>query len=134
MLEETKTLGSDQGGICWYPQESPQFATSPEDWLWMQQTVEASVILTFLEWDLFESSMQMATISFTKCVRNMYLWIFLRTHRLGSFFPYIIRHNVFILMVVGNQSSAGSQRIMVKFVVLSESRGLVQCEISDRDV
>lgn len=102
---------------------SPHFAASPEDWLWPQsQSVATSVILSFLEWDLFESSMQMLAVSFVKCVKNMYLWIFLRTYRLGSLLSCIIRHNVFVLMLLGNQSSAWSQRIMVKATDLSESR------------
>ena len=65
----------------------PWVAPCPQDWLWtLVQTVAASVILTFLEWDLFESSMQIAAISFAKCVKNIHFHIFLRTHRLGSFF------------------------------------------------
>ena len=107
-------------------QESPQFATSPKDWLWTQsRTVAASISLTFLKWDLFESSMQMAAILFAKCVKNMYLLIFLRTHKLGSFFPCIIRHNAFVITLLGNQSSAWSQRLMVKAKALTESRTLI---------
>lgn len=67
----------------------------------------------------------MAAILFAKCVKNMYLLVFLRTHKLGSFFPCIIRHNVFVLMLLGNQRSAWSQRIMVKAVVLVESGILI---------
>lgn len=131
-------------GPSWYVfvvQESLQFATSPEDWLWTQsQTVAASIRLTFLERDLFESSVQMAAILFAKCVKNMYLLVFLRTHKLGSFFPCIIKHNTFVITLLGNQSSAWSQRIMVKAMALVEqdsnltSAFLVQYEISDRGI
>lgn len=67
----------------------------------------------------------MAAILFAKCVKNVYLLIFLRTHKLGSFFPCIVRHNVFLLMLLGNQSSAWSRSIMVKPVVLAESEILI---------
>lgn len=67
----------------------------------------------------------MAAILFAKCVKNMYLLIFLRTHKLGSFFPCIIRHNAFVITLLGNQSSAWSQRIMVKAKALTESRTLI---------
>lgn len=76
----------------------PWAAPCPKDWLWtLLQTVTASVILTFLEWDLFESSMQIAGISFAKCVKNMYFHIFLRMHRLGSFFSQALLGIIILL-------------------------------------
>lgn len=109
----------------------PSVATSPKVWLWTQlHSVAASVVLTFLEWNLFESFMQMAAISFAKCVKNMYLCNFLRIHSLVLvfvclFFPCIIRHSIFVLMFLRSQSPAWSQKIMVKAVVLPESRVLM---------